>query len=547
MSNLTKNISSGISSRGSRVLKSYSGEHISKMGYPYIFESDKWLISGSKTINFALMPAADPDFLIGFRAAVSRYAEEQKDSSAFNVFFRTKKYLLETDESQITVSGLMKYKNMLSEKDEWQLGAVKAFWLSMYDWGLPGIDKEAADILSEMTIAGNEKGAAVLRKCPYTGPLTKLEQSALLEWCANNLEPKEERILRARGKMQGKKKLTLEEFAYLLSLMYTGRRAVNILSSRFADLSMQECKKGIKGIDYIFKIPRAKQRDTDFREEFNPLPIDEDLYLVLTDLVDENVEHIEKMFGAKMSDQIKDTLPLFIHWERMKKAGSYEEYLRRSEKTPDFFQETTSNADHFLRNVSRKCTALSERTGDYILLSSRRLRYTKGTNLNHLGISGTALAWCLDHSDTQNIGVYTDFSPKTADILNKALSEILAPLAQAFAGTLIDSERDALRANDPHSRIKNDRSHSVGSCGTYNFCAFGHRSCYTCKHFQPWRDAPHHEVLADLLVERKRQEKLGVSEEVIQATDRVLLAVQDVINKCKELVVKADQEEVVSG
>jgi hypothetical protein len=71
-------------------------------------------------------------------------------------------------------------------------------------------------------------------------------------------------------------------------------------------------------------------------------------------------------------------------------------------------------------------------------------------------------------------------------------------------------------------------------------------SMHTCLNFQAWRDAPHEEVLEELLVERKRQEELGVSSNVIQSTDLLVLAVQQVILLCNQAK-SVDIMEVVVG
>ena len=115
------------------------------------------------------------------------------------------------------------------------------------------------------------------------------------------------------------------------------------------------------------------------------------------------------------------------------------------------------------------------------------------------------------------------------------MAPILAPLAQAFAGKLIASERDAIRANDPNSRVKNGVSQNIGNCGTHAFCASGYRACYTCVNFQPWLEAPHTNVLTEVLEERKKQENLGISQNVIQSTDKLLLAVQQVVLMCEAI------------
>ncbi|SMG66166.1 [similarity to] integrase family protein [methanotrophic bacterial endosymbiont of Bathymodiolus sp.] len=217
-----------------------------------------------------------------------------------------------------------------------------------------------------------------------------------------------------------------------------------------------------------------------------------------------------------------------------------EDLKKKLKETPDYLHMAGDTALELLKGVSIKNTACSERTGDFINFTASRFRYTKGTNLARRGISGVALAAALDHTDTQNIGVYTENTEETAQQIDEIMAPILAPLAQAFAGKLITTEREALRANDPNSRIKNGKSNNVGNCGTYAFCASGYRACYTCTSFQPWLEAPHKEVLEEIIAERRRQEESGVSLKVIQSTDRLLLSVQQVIFLCKERILEED-------
>lgn len=535
MSNLAIQLDGNLSKRGKDLLKSYSGEHKSKYNHTFVFEANSWRISGKKVLHFDKLPELAPECSVGFRAALSRYAEFYSDDHVRNMFAVMKKYLVVSGERSVTLAGVSKFKDSLNSDQEYVLGSIKGFWLSWYDWGLPGIDEATAKALERMTLSGNEKGAAVLRRCPYTGPLTELEQSALLEWAYNALSAKElsERI-------------TIEEFAYFLILLFTGRRSVQILSSRVADFTKEET---VEGFNYEYRCPKAKQRGIGFRKKFNPLPINDDLYSTINKLIEKNVEFIEKHMGIKMSSSVIDTLPIFIHKKRFIDLDSYDGYLKKQKETPDHFQITNGMAGKFMDSLTKKCTAISERTGDFIHLSSRRFRYTKATNLVNLGINGGALADALDHADQQQLGVYTENTPTNARIIDEVMADTMAPVAQALAGTLIDSERDALRANDPSSRVRNDRGAAVGSCGKFDFCAFGHRSCYTCRAFQPWRDAPHHEVLEDLLAERKRQQERGVSALVIQSTDRVLLAVTQVIQMCKQVEVGVDvvEEALIDG
>ena len=504
--------------KNQKLLQSLIGKHVSKAGYEFDFESDTWRLSGTVSTYLKDSVIADEDCQLGFRAALSRYAEEYSAHHTFNMANHFNLYLKNTKETRLTLKGISLFKDSLADDEAWRLGAIKGFWLSWIEWGFPGVDSGVDEFLDELTLGGNKKGQAVLKMCPYTGPLTELEQSALLEWSANAFQDGD---------------LALNVYTYFIALMFTGRRDVQIRALRACDLSATESKAGVK---YELQLPRAKQRGEVYRGSFRSVEITEDFYLLLRNLINESIERVEEHFNVKASGVLRRELPVFVSWGRLKKLSDiFEVESRLTGKTPDFLHARESVTAGYLREFAQKCQAKSERTGDYIHLNSRRFRYTKGTNLTRRGISGATLAAALDHSDKQHVGVYAANTPEHAAMIDEIMSDALAPLAQAFAGTLIDSERDALRANDPHSRVKNAYSNAIGNCGTHKFCASGYRACYTCIKFQPWRDAPHHEVLEEILAERERQKEIGVSEHVIQATDRVVLAVKQVIQLCKEV------------
>jgi len=522
MKSLTRSIGF-LDSKSKNILSAYEGIHISKQNYEFEFISDTWKLSGDHTIKFNALPDMYPDFEIGFRAALARAAEEYSSSYIYSVFYEMKKYLLVTGEKRLTLKGVSAYRSQFDREREFQLAGVRAFWMNWYDCGLPGIQKESVDFLEELTFRSPKVGQAVLKHCPYTGPLTVVEQTALLEWAANAFATKI---------------IDLPEYTFFISLMFTGRRPVQIRGLRVSDLSVV-----IKLNQKIYKlrIPRAKQIGVGFRDEFREIEIIEDLYLLLKSLIAETIYKLEEEFHDQVPKKLINNLPVFIQWKRLFKCVSLREVEKLLKDKPDYLHLRMFTAADYIRKFKVKCEAKSERTGDYIFLNSRRLRYTKATNLSRKGISGFVLAEALDHSSIDSIGIYTENTVENAKMIDKIMSDSLAPLAQAFAGTLIDSERDAVRADDPHSRVKNDRSKTVGNCRSYGFCASGIRACYTCVQFQPWRDAPHEAVLEDLLVEREEKVEAGVSENVIKATDRLLLAVTEVISLCKQAKAEAMQ------
>ena len=148
------------------------------------------------------------------------------------------------------------------------------------------------------------------------------------------------------------------------------------------------------------------------------------------------------------------------------------------------------------------------------------------------GFGPMVIAEALDQSDTQQVPVYARPERETAKVVDAAMAIVLAPLAMAFAGTLVDTERDAVRGNDPHSRVKLNSVNAVGNCGNHAFCADGWKSCYVCKNFQPWLDGPHSHARDELLKERQTQLDAGVSKTVISASDRTLLSITQVMQMC---------------
>lgn len=177
----------------------------------------------------------------------------------------------------------------------------------------------------------------------------------------------------------------------------------------------------------------------------------------------------------------------------------------------------------------------SERTGAPLRLNPYRFRYTLGTNLAREGKGEYIIAEALDHTDTQNVGMYVKNIPDIVERLDKAVALQLAPYAQAFRGVLVRSELEARRGDDPNSRVFTGKNH-VGTCGSYGFCgAAAPVACYTCSHFQPWLDGPHEEVLELLTQERDRVYGNTGDLKIASANDRLILAVGDVINRCRDM------------
>ena len=167
--------------------------------------------------------------------------------------------------------------------------------------------------------------------------------------------------------------------------------------------------------------------------------------------------------------------------------------------------------------------------------NSRRFRITLAQRAVDDGKDKYTVAELLDHSDTQNVGVYYEASPSMVLRLDRHLAMEMAPLAQAFAGVVVKTEAEARRGGDRTSRIY-DRSLAdnvadpLGTCGQMSFC--GLAVPFACRHFQPWFDGPHDEFMAALIADRERMMEEDYSPKIYAIRDRTILAVAEVIQLC---------------
>ena len=269
-----------------------------------------------------------------------------------------------------------------------------------------------------------------------------------------------------------------------------------------------------------------------WRTKFNEYPITQDLWKVLSNHSNNVTSKIKDVVSFGLDSEMVAETPLFPDYKAIRDYKDKASYLMAC-STDELHIERDYCSD-VMKLLEKKLNVYSERTGELLNLSTRRFRYTLGSNIAREGKGELIIAEALDHSDTQNVGVYVKNLPDVVERIDKAVAIQLAPLAQAFQGVLIESEGDAERGNDKSSRIGNGEV-NVGNCGSYGFCnALAPIACYTCKHFQPWIDGPHEVILDQLL--RKRDEVLKNTEDIkiASSNDRLILAVGQVIRRCAD-------------
>lgn len=489
---------------------------VSKDGYQFRPSDNQWELSKDIQISLVLPGPIEAATEAGFRFTMLRYAEELSASHARNMAEKLKRFFRDTGATSITCPDLANWRAGLGGSEQHYLGGLRGFLVAWHDYGFDGISKEVVDLLEGWCIAGNEKGAAVAGGCPESGPFTDLEMEALFNW-ANQAVVQDI--------------LAFQDYAYLLTLAMTARRPVQIAALRGRDLSEERNKSGAKL--FRLNIPRAKQQGVGFRGSFRSLPILEDLYLVLRHLHRQSVAAMSAALGQTLDSDLASEVPIFPNWGRLTEITQVEQVRELLlGDAPDMLHAKTSILATSLQRCGRASLARSERTGEFLRLSATRFRHTRGTKLRREGFGAHVIAELLDHSDTQNVSVYTKNTAQEAVIIDELIGSRLASLAQACLGRLVRSEREAIRGDDPRSRVPNSRQNAVGTCGNYGFCASGFRACYTCYHFQPWMHGPHREVLEDLYSEKERTREAGCPDVIVNANDQLILAVEHCVQIC---------------
>lgn len=506
--------------QGSIRARTKSEKRYSKANYEFDVYGDLWQLDANRSLNFELLAPLnlDPKFEINFRLVLADYASEFSSSYTLNIFMFSRLFFSVGVSDAIREQHIVNFKATLSKSTEYKLGYIRAFLLDWYDKEIKGVDKTAVELLNSLKLSGNEKGKAVAVGCPFSGAYSFEEQAAFINWYVDAFTEKQ---------------ISLTDYAFIMTLQQTGARPVQLTYLYYSDLIVR-VEEGVEHFD--LQLPNAKKRDESFRGSFQlKKDTGEDLILVLTAQANQSIKAVEVQFDIKLTSSQKKKIPIFINTREVAKLASFDEFEQLQERTPDLLCLRTRGANpsvgEMVRRLSRLCPLKTTRIelddgfGD-LHINPRRFRYTHATNMAMLGASDYAIAEELGQSDTQQVKVYTEFNEEMADRIDEALASDLTPLAQAFSGTLIDSEKDAIRANDPRSRINNNDGNPVGNCGNFGFCANGTIHCYTCNKFQPWLNASHTEVLRSVISERDRKRKMGASEFVLQGHNRSVDAIK---------------------
>lgn len=490
----------------------------SRDGYAFYENKNSWHISKDIKLNFSqAVLNIDKKTLNSFRKTLAIYAEKYSSYHTINMYNRFHELVVNTQLKTIDTYTLLNWKTNLGKEREWHLGSLKGFLLSWHEYGYYGVDKAVASLLESFTLSGNDKGKSVIMRYPYTGAFTENEILALMTELA---------------RLWKKDLILFETYTYIHLLQATARRPIQIRHLKFEDLK-KETSQGTW--NYFLNIPSAKKRGGLFRKTFKKIAITEDLYLVILNFLEYQYKKLLSLVDEAFISDYKMKLPMFIDWHSLKNNIKNRHFDLSLLKLDIFHYSSSSLELNVLRKFCIHQKAVSERTGEIIHVNARRFRHTRGTNLGRKGVGAAIIAELLDHSDTQNVKVYTENTADTVQYIDRVMGAEMGKLAQAFVGRIISNLNESERGFDPTSLITNNGVDTIGACGTNDFCITGYEACYLCPKFRPLVDGSHQQILNKLYKEKEERLRGTKSIDYASSKDRIILAVEYVVQACDEM------------
>jgi hypothetical protein len=409
------------------------------------------------------------------------------------------------------ISDLRRLKNFA----RYRLHYIRAWYCWCADQGMRQFPEETAERIRELKIPGNEHGHAVRTQDPIRGAFDELEFIALT----------------TRLRALGPELLTSLENTLCWLAIACGANPLAFALAREEDYKpLQEEETG--RIHARLDLPRIKKGDDFYREQFHPKMLNDEIGGWVNRLVMENQAN-----RAQQGWPEGCAFPLFRRFgpDEEKLAGPLREFALHMSP-----EEITI----VLKRAIAKLGIISHRTGEPLVVNMRRFRRTYGTRAVEEGASPSELAVMLDHSDLGSVQAYFESRASQVLRLDAATALKLGPIADAFLGRIVRSEREAVNGDNPAKRIPWYNRHpdlmpekvgDVGTCGSGPCGLFAPISCYTCVKFQPWKDGPHREVLNWLCADRERKEKDGLDPQIVGIHDATILAVAEVVTACEAM------------
>lgn len=304
---------------------------------------------------------------------------------------------------------LIEYQNKQSSKAPASFRVLRPFLIKWYEFGYPGIDESAVELLKHLDLKIKKAGQSVLQDDPTGGPLTKEEHTSLI---------------RAMNHAYRIGVLSLSDYAISLLISLTGRRPQQLVMLKYKDLLQKNLDNG--KVEYLISVPRVKQRGKQL--QYRELPIISEVASIVQLQANHSVRLVELTLGKTLDDHTKGKVPVFLNEEKLLDLAIIDSNFLESNKI--YAKPTIANVA--LKNIVNNGNVISNRTGSLLNATPRRLRYTIATMLAREGHHANTIAELLDHSSTSSTGIYIKNLAESVERIDSAVSEQLSFVADIF-------------------------------------------------------------------------------------------------------------------
>ncbi|HAS0821577.1 TPA: tyrosine-type recombinase/integrase, partial [Enterobacter cloacae subsp. cloacae] len=304
---------------------------------------------------------------------------------------------------------LIEYQNKQSSKAPASFRVLRPFLIKWFEFGYPGIDESAVELLKHFDLKIKKAGQSVLQDDPTGGPLTKEEHTSLI---------------RAMNHAYRIGVLSLSDYAISLLMSLTGRRPQQLVMLKHKDLLQNNLDDG--KVEYIISVPRVKQRGKQL--QYRKVPIISEVASIVQLQADHSVRLVELTLGKTLDDHAKGKVPVFLNEEKLLDLAIKDSNFLESNK----IYEKPTIANVALKNIVNNGNVISNRTGSLLNATPRRLRYTIATMLAREGHNANTIAELLDHSSTSSTGIYIKNLADSVERIDSAVSEHLSFVADIF-------------------------------------------------------------------------------------------------------------------
>lgn len=476
----------------------------------------KWTIPtphGSVCFNFENLPGASERLRQHVREAFAALLLANAPERLGRLLVRLRAFLKflaalnpAREISEVTAADLQNYGASLPNHQRYFLRYVRSLLVDWAKTGAPGLSRDLVLLLPSFETKSHEVGVAVLTMNPESGPLTDLEY---------------ESVVAALRQAFASGNISLSDYALVVLAIALGCRAMQLAMMKVKDLSITERADGSKV--YVLQVTRLKQG-----KNIRPRTLFK-------------ARELTPAVGALLEQQIG----LVTNWAKQNRLIPVEAPLFPATLKALQSRRVTHpglEGHHDGSRVSSKIAKLlnglgvvSARTGKNMNLFQTRIRRTFGSRAAAEGLPATVIADLMDHSSLSSSLIYIETRPEIMERIDKAMALKVAPLAQAFSGTLV--ARPVSDVSD-HGRVihidTTERLEAVGGCGKFDFCGLAAPlACYTCTYFHPWLDNIHETLLDQLLAEREKLLALS-DQRIASVNDRTIVAIAEVVTRCRE-------------